>query len=112
MYYTALNQYHVVMEAAPQFWQDPQFLDNVYVSSPSGARVPLSALAHYEPETAPLTINHQELFPAVTISFNLPAGVSLGQAEERYQRGGGSHRAAGAPFTLCTQARRRRIRIR
>jgi multidrug efflux pump len=80
--YTALNQYHVVMEAAPEFWQNPQFLDKVYVSSPSGAQVPLSALAHYEPETAPLTINHQGLFPAVTISFNLPAGVSLGQAED------------------------------
>ncbi len=78
--YTALNQYHVVMEAAPEFWQNPKFLDEVYVSSPSGAQVPLSALAHYEPETAPLTINHQGLFPAVTISFNLAPGVSLGQA--------------------------------
>ena len=80
--YTALNQYHVVMEAAPEFLQSPQFLQQVYVSSPSGSRVPLSALTRYEPETAPLTINHQGLFPAVTISFNLPPGVSLGQAED------------------------------
>jgi multidrug efflux pump subunit AcrB len=51
------------------------------VSSPSGGQVPLSALAHYAPETAPLTVNHQGLFPAVTISFNLASGSSLGEAE-------------------------------
>jgi multidrug efflux pump len=78
--YTPLNQYHVVMEAAPLFWQSPQFLDQVYVSSPSGRQVPLSALASYMPETAPLTVNHQGLFPAVTISFNLAQGASLGDA--------------------------------
>src|SRR6202034_3383596 len=54
--YTALNQYHVVMEAAPQFWQDPQFLREVYVSAPGGGQVPLSALASYAPTTAPLTV--------------------------------------------------------
>jgi multidrug efflux pump len=78
--YTSLNQYHVVMEAAPQFWQDPQFLSEVYVSSPAGKQVPLSALATYAPETAPLTVAHEGLFPAVTISFNLAAGASLGDA--------------------------------
>ena len=67
--YTSLNQYHVVMEAAPQFWQDPQFLSEVYVSSPAGLQVPLSALAAYGSETAPLTVNHEGLFPAVTISL-------------------------------------------
>ena len=78
--YTSLNQYHVVMEAAPQFWQDPQFLGDVYVSSPAGPQVPLSALATYAPETAPLTVSHEGLFPAVTISFNLAANASLGDA--------------------------------
>ena len=78
--YTALNQYHVVMEAAPQFWQDPQFLRQVYVSAPGGQQVPLSALATYQPETAPLTVSHQGLFPAVTLSFNLTAGAALGDA--------------------------------
>ncbi len=47
--YSSLNQYHVVMEAAPEFWQNPQFLSQVYVSAPGGAQVPLSALASYEP---------------------------------------------------------------
>jgi multidrug efflux pump len=97
--YTALNQYHVVMEAAPEFWQNPQFLDKVYVSSPSGNQVPLSALAHYEPETAPLTINHQGLFPAVTISFNLPPGVSLGQAEDDISA---AAETVGLPKTIHT----------
>jgi multidrug efflux pump len=78
--YTALNQYHVVMEAAPQFWQNPEFLRQVYVSAPSGQQVPLSALATNQPETAPLTVSHQGLFPAVTLSFNLATGASLGDA--------------------------------
>ena len=83
--YTSLNQYHVVMEAAPQFWQDPQFLSQVYVSSPAGLQVPLSALATYAPETAPLTVSHEGLFPAVTISFNLAANASLGDAVDQIE---------------------------
>ena len=83
--YTSLNQYHVVMEAAPQFWQNPQFLRQVYVSAPGGRQVPLSALAEYEPETAPLTVTHQGLFPAVTISFNLAPNASLGDAVKEIQ---------------------------
>jgi multidrug efflux pump len=78
--YTALNQYHVVMEAAPQFWQDPQFLRQVYVAAPGGKEVPLSALATNQPETAPLTVTHQGMFPAVTLSFNLAAGAALSDA--------------------------------
>jgi multidrug efflux pump len=97
--YTALNQYHVVMEAAPQFWQDPQFLRQVYVSSPGGKQVPLSALAGYEPETAPLTITHQGLFPAVTISFNLAGSASLGDAVNDIQSAAAS---VGLPKTIHT----------
>ena len=73
------------MEAAPQFWQDPQFLSQVYVSSPAGLQVPLSALATYAPETAPLTVSHEGLFPAVTISFNLAANASLGDAVDQIE---------------------------
>jgi multidrug efflux pump len=78
--YTALNQYHVVMEASPEYWQNPQFLRQVYVDSPAGQQVPLSALAKFTSTTAPLTVTHQGLFPAVTISFNLNPGVALGDA--------------------------------
>ena len=78
--YSALNQYHVIMEAAPEFWQNPLFLRQVYVRSPSGQQVPLSALASYAPETAPLAVTHQGLFPSITLSFNLRPGVPLGDA--------------------------------
>ena len=76
--YTSLNQYHVVMEAAPEFWQNPLFLRQIYVAAPGGQQVPLSAFATFAPTTAPLTVTHQGLFPAVTISFNLKPGVALG----------------------------------
>ena len=78
--YTPLNQYHVVMEAAPEYWQNPQTLRDIYVHAPDGSEVPLAAIAHYAPDTAPLSVNHQGLFPAVTISFNLKPGVALGDA--------------------------------
>ena len=78
--YTSLNQYHVVMEVAPEFWQNPQILRDVYVRAPNGRMVPLNAFAHFAPQLAPLSISHQGLFPAVTISFNLQPGVALGDA--------------------------------
>ncbi len=78
--YTSLNQYHVVMEAAPQFWQSPVSLREVYVAAPNGGIVPLSAVTRYAPVTAPLAVNHQGLFPSVTVSFNLAPGIALGTA--------------------------------
>ncbi len=78
--YTALNQYHVVMEAAPQFWQTPSGLDDIYIPSATNGAVPLSAIAHYEPATAPLAVNHQGQYPSVTVSFNLAPGVALSDA--------------------------------
>jgi multidrug efflux pump len=78
--YTSLNQYHVVMEVAPQFWQDPRGLDYVYIHAPTGKVVPLSAVAHFEKRIAPLAVNHDGQFPAVTISFNLAPGVALSDA--------------------------------
>jgi multidrug efflux pump len=80
--FAALNQYHVVMEVAPQFTRDPQSLRDIYVKSSTGEQVPLSAFAHYAPSTAPLSVNHLGQFPAITLSFNLMPGVSLGDAVE------------------------------
>jgi multidrug efflux pump len=78
--YTALNQYHVVMEVAPPFWQSPEALKNVYVKASAGKEVPLSAITHFETTTAPLSVNHQGQFPSVTVSFNLAPGVALSDA--------------------------------
>jgi multidrug efflux pump len=78
--YTAINQYHVVLEVAPKFWQSPVNLNDVYIRAAQGKVVPLSAIAHYEPNTAPLAVNHQGQYPSVTISFNLAPGVALSDA--------------------------------
>ncbi len=97
--YTALNQYHVVMEAAPEFWQNPLFLRQTYVDSPAGQQVPLSAFAKFATTTAPLTVTHQGLFPAVTISFNLNPGVALGDAVNAIGVAGAK---VGLPSTIHT----------
>src|SRR5439155_92774 len=78
--YRPLNQYHVVMEVAPQFQQTPEALQNIYLRSSSGGPIPLAAFTHYEPSNTPLAVNHQGQMPSVTISFNLAPGVSLGEA--------------------------------
>ncbi len=78
--YTALNQYYVVMEVAPQFWQSPEGLKDIYVHPATGGEVPLSAITHYDPTIAPLAVNHQGQFPSVTVSFNLAPGVALSDA--------------------------------
>ncbi len=74
------------MEVAPQYWQSPESLANVYVLSPTRGQVPLSAIARYEPTTAPLSVNHQGQFVASTISFNLALGASLGEAADAINR--------------------------
>jgi len=78
--YTPLNQYHVVMEVAPRFWQNPETLRDIYVRAPGGAGVPLSTFARYETTSTALAVSHQAQFPSVTLSFNLAPGVSLGDA--------------------------------
>jgi hydrophobe/amphiphile efflux-1 (HAE1) family protein len=83
--YTATNQYKVVLEVQPQFQRDPNLLSEIYVSSPSGAQVPLSTFAHLTRKSEPLLLSHQGIFPAVTLSFNLTPGVSLGQAVSAIQ---------------------------
>jgi multidrug efflux pump len=78
--FTQLNQYHVVLEVAPSFQQNPDSLKSIYVHSNTGAQVPLSAFSHFLHSNTPLSINHQGQFPVVTISFNLAPGASLGDA--------------------------------
>jgi hydrophobe/amphiphile efflux-1 (HAE1) family protein len=84
--YMPLNQYHVVMEVAPQFQEDPDALKNIYVKSTTGAMVPLSAVTHFESQRIPLAVNHQSQSPATTLSFNLAPGASLSQATQAIQQ--------------------------
>jgi multidrug efflux pump len=95
--YQQLNQYHVVLEAEPQFWQNPDGLKAIYVRAGNGSLVPLSAFTHYESTNAPLSINHQGQFPAVTLSFNLPPGVALGDAVTAINE---MERGMGLPATI------------
>ncbi len=78
--YTPVNQYHVVMEVAPQYQQNPDALKMIFVRSNNGQQVPLSDFARFESGQTTLTVNHLGQFPAVTLSFNLASGYSLGQA--------------------------------
>ena len=81
--YSERNQYRVVMEVAPEYWQSPEALNGIYVLSPIRGQVPLSAFSRYEPTTAALSVNHQGQFAASTISFNLREGVSLSTGIEK-----------------------------
>jgi len=84
--YKGLNQYHVVLEVAPQFQPGPEALKAIYVPSKSGILVPLSAFAHFEPSSTALSVNHQGIFPAITLSFNLTPGASLGPAVDHIEQ--------------------------
>jgi len=84
--FTQLNQYHVILETLPEFQRNPSKLNDIYVLSTSGSAVPLSAFSHFESGIAPLAINHQGQFPAVTISFNLAPGAALGEATKAIER--------------------------
>jgi multidrug efflux pump len=95
--YRPLNQYHVVMEVAPQYQQTPEALQNIYLRSTTGTAVPLAAFTHYEPSNTPLAVNHQGQLPSVTISFNLAPGVSLGQATDAIEK---AERTIGFPPTI------------
>src|SRR3989442_894572 len=94
--YKGLNQYHVVMEVDPAAQQSPEALKSIYVPSKSGKLVPLSAFAHYEPSNTALSVNHQGVFPAITLSFNLAPGASLGPAVEHIEQ---ARREIGVPPT-------------
>src|ERR1700677_1505243 len=95
--YRPLNQYHVVMEVAPEFQQTTEALQNIYLRSTSGTPIPLAAFTHFLPSNIPLAVNHQSQFPSVTISFNLAPGVSLGQATEAIEN---AQRSIGFPATI------------
>jgi multidrug efflux pump len=95
--YQPLNQYHVVLEAAPRYWQRPESLNDVFVIGPNGAQVPLSSFASWGIGNTPLAVNHQGQFAATTISFNLPPGVSLGQATAAIDR---AMVSIGAPSSI------------
>jgi hydrophobe/amphiphile efflux-1 (HAE1) family protein len=84
--YTSSQQYKVILEVQPQFQNDPSALSRIYLTTPTGARVPLSTFATFSDKVEPLTVNHQGQFPSVTLSFNVAPGHALGQAVERIQR--------------------------
>ena len=98
--FTQLNQYHVVLEVANSFRNHPNDLSNIYVRSAAGSQVPLSAFAHIEQTTTPLTINHQGQFPVVTLSFNLPERESLGHAVEDIHR---AEQEIGLPASIHSE---------
>jgi multidrug efflux pump len=95
--FTQLNQYHVVLEVAPEFQRNPHALDQIYIRSTSGGEVPLSAFTHFEPGAAPLVVNHQGQFPAVTISFDLAPGYALGDAVTAIEQ---ARREIGMPVSI------------
>jgi len=97
--FTQLNQYHVVLELDPEFQLDTGALRHLYVRSAAGQLVPLSTFTRVEESVAPITINHQGLFPSVTLSFNLTPGQALGDAVAAIQT---VERGLGAPASLIT----------
>jgi hydrophobe/amphiphile efflux-1 (HAE1) family protein len=95
--YSSLNQYHVVMEVAPQYQVSPEALSRIYLPSSSGQQVPLSTLVDTNTIASPLVINHQTMFPSVTLSFNLKPGAALGDAVTEIKKV-----EAGKPGSLVT----------
>jgi multidrug efflux pump len=84
--YTERNQFHVVLEALPEYLKDPTALDKIYVTGAHGIVVPLSTISHFQTTNTPTAINHQGQFPAVTFSFNLDQGTSLKEATDAIGR--------------------------
>jgi multidrug efflux pump len=97
--FTQLNQYHVVLELDPQFQLDTDALRHLYVRSAAGQLVPLSTFTRVADSVAPITINHQALFPSVTLSFNLSPGHALSDAVAAIQT---VERELSAPASLIT----------
>jgi multidrug efflux pump len=95
--YRQLNQYHVVMEVAPNFSRSTEALENIYVRGSNGIAVPLSSIAHFGPSNVALAVNHQGQYPSATISFNLAPGVALGEATRVIED---AERSLGFPATI------------
>ncbi|HEX9493285.1 MAG TPA: multidrug efflux RND transporter permease subunit [Thermoanaerobaculia bacterium] len=92
--FTQLNQYHVVMEVAPEFWQTPDALEHIHIASNTGQQIKLNTFTRWGQGKTALAVNHQGQFPSVTISFNLAPGVALGDAVDAIQS---SARQIGLP---------------
>ena len=108
--YTQSNQYRVILEASEHYQRDPGALDKLYVAAPGGgAQTPLSAIVRIDKEDAPLSVAHQEQFPASTISFDLARNASLGDAVKVIVRVREGNRPAFVDPRLL-QRRRRRVR--
>jgi hydrophobe/amphiphile efflux-1 (HAE1) family protein len=97
--YTTLQQYHVILEVAPQFQYGPEALSSIYVKSSTGQQVPISTLVDTVVKVAPLVVNHQGQFPSVTISFNLAPGAAIGEAVAAIQQ---VEKELKAPLSLQT----------
>jgi multidrug efflux pump len=95
--YMGLNQYHVVLEVLPEYQQNPEGLNVIYVASTTGKLIPLSAFAHFEHSSSPLTVNHQGQIPSITLSFNLAPGASLGPVVTQIQA---AQREIGMPANV------------
>ena len=95
--YTQLNQYYVVLEVAPQYWQSPEGLKDIYLPTPSGRNIPLLAIAKGQANTTPLAVNHTGLFPSVTVSFNIASNEALSDATASINQ---MQQRLGAPSTL------------
>ena len=95
--YTQLNQYYVVLEVAPQYWQTPEGLKDIYLQTSGGMNIPLLTVAKGHANTTPLAVNHTGVFPSVTVSFNLAANVSMSQATDSI---GQMQKRLGTPSTM------------
>ncbi|HEY7120084.1 MAG TPA: multidrug efflux RND transporter permease subunit, partial [Tepidisphaeraceae bacterium] len=98
--FTQLNQYHVILEVRPEFRDHPSDLSNIYIRTPNGGTVPMSAFTRVEESNAPLAINRQGQFPVVTVSFNLAPGVSLGEAVKAIDA---ARQQVGMPQSIAAQ---------
>ena len=97
--FTQSNQYRVVLEVHPDFRQNPEQLNGIYVSGTNDTQVPLSAVAHFSERAGPLAITHLGQFPSATLSFNLAKGVSLGQAVDAIRA---AQQTLGMPISIET----------
>ena len=97
--FSPMNQYFVIMEVNPVFWQNPNGLKEIYATSATGAPIPLAAFTHFQQATAALTVNHSGVFPSITISFNLAPNVALGPAVDAINT---MEEKAGMPTTINT----------
>jgi multidrug efflux pump subunit AcrB len=94
--YKRYNQHHVVLEVTPEYQKGPEALRKIYVRSTNGVQVPLSSVANFKKSNANLSVSHQGQFPAITISFNLAPGVSLGDATTLIQQASDDLRMPGS----------------